>query len=101
MEGIDPAIAARLRKRAREDQHQAALRDYLHTRDAERRRQFVVLLIGHPLSAAEWRAYETLRAAFLYAVDADMTTLDIAQVTVLSPATIRRMAERGEMPAPR
>ncbi len=101
MDGIDPTGHARLRARAREDQHQAALRDFLHNRDAERCRPLVGLLIGHPPNAEEWGAYETLHAAFLYSVDADMITMDIAQVTEFSLATIRRMAECGHLPAPR
>jgi hypothetical protein len=67
---MDPGVIARLSEQARDDQRQAALRDYIACEDGWRRWPLLALLVGHSPTGADWRCWEARRTAFRRVHDA-------------------------------
>jgi hypothetical protein len=72
--GMDPRMMARLREQASDDQRQAALRDYIACEEGWRRWPLLALLVGRIPTGADWRRWESRRAAFRRGRDADRGT---------------------------
>jgi hypothetical protein len=62
--GMDLGVIAQLREQARDDQRQAALRDYIACEDGWRRWPLLALLVGRIPTGADWRHWEARRTAY-------------------------------------
>jgi hypothetical protein len=71
---MNPRLMARLREQASDDQRQAALRDYITCEEGWRRWPLLALLVGRMPTGADWRRWESRRAAFRRVHDADRGT---------------------------
>jgi hypothetical protein len=69
--GMDLGVIAQLREQARDDQRQAALRDYIACEDGWRRWPLLALLVGRRPTGADWRRWEARRAASRRVHDAE------------------------------